>query len=227
MRMIPACKTAGVNRRAVDDLRALARRDEHLAAEADRLRELDGQVAALRTAAEAIDAFFAAYPEEETRRRTALAEAEAELERRRAELRAAEAELAAATGDDERGHAEHGVERGRDHVAVAESALERARASAHELERDASRLPNDVPRLEERARAIAAEVPHVPAAPAGPRALVDWASHAHAELFVAAGQLDAQRERVIREANELASMLLGEPTYGSTVAQLAERVDAR
>jgi chromosome segregation ATPase len=224
MRTDRGCKTAGVNRRAVDDLRQLARRDEHLAAEADRLRELDGQVAALRTAAEAIDAFFAAYPEEETRRRAALAEAEAELRRRREELGAAEAELAAAADDDQRAHAEHGVERGRDHVAVAEAAVERAAAAAHELERDASRLPNDVPRLEERAREIAAEVTHVPAAPAGPRALVDWASHAHAELFVAAGQLDAQRERVIREANELASMLLGEPTYGSTVAQLAERV---
>ena len=58
----------------------------------------------------------------------------------------------------------------------------------------------------------------------GPRALVEWASHAHAELFVAAGQLDAQRERVIREANELATALLGEPTYGSTLEQLAQRV---
>ena len=219
-----ACKTAGVNRRAVDELRELARRDEHLAAEADRLRELDGQVAVLRTTAEAIDAFFTAYPEEETRRRAALADTEAELARRREQLQAAEAELAAAADDDQRAHAEHGVARGRDHVAVAQAAVERAAAAVHELERDATRLPNDVPRLEERAREIAAEVPHMPAAPEGPRALVDWASHAHAELFVAAGQLDAQRERVIREANELASLLLGEPTYGSTVAQLAQRL---
>jgi hypothetical protein len=56
------------------------------------------------------------------------------------------------------------------------------------------------------------------------RELAEWASRAHAELFVAAGQLDAQRDRVIREANELATMLLGEPTYGATVAQLAQRV---
>jgi hypothetical protein len=56
------------------------------------------------------------------------------------------------------------------------------------------------------------------------RDLVAWASRAHAELFVAAGQIAAQRERVIREANELASMLLGEPTYGSTVEQALARV---
>jgi len=71
---------------------------------------------------------------------------------------------------------------------------------------------------------VAAQADAVPPAPAGVRELVEWASHAHAELFVAAGQLDAQRDRVIREANELATMLLGEPTYGSSVAQLAQRV---
>ena len=60
----------------------------------------------------------------------------------------------------------------------------------------------------------------------GPRALIDWSSHAHAELFVATRQLDAQRERIIREANELATMLLGESTYGSTTAQILARVEA-
>jgi hypothetical protein len=54
--------------------------------------------------------------------------------------------------------------------------------------------------------------------------LVQWASQAHAELFVAAGHIDGQREQVVREGNELASMLLGEPTYGSTVAQALGRV---
>ena len=54
--------------------------------------------------------------------------------------------------------------------------------------------------------------------------LVEWASHAHAELFVASGQLDVERERVIREANELATMLLGEQTFGSTVERALARV---
>jgi hypothetical protein len=43
---------------------------------------------------------------------------------------------------------------------------------------------------------------------------------------VATRQLDAQRERIIREANELGTMLLGEPTYGSTAAQVFARVEA-
>jgi hypothetical protein len=69
-------------------------------------------------------------------------------------------------------------------------------------------------------------VPEVPAPEGGPRALVEWASRAHAELFVGARQIDAQRERVIREANELASMVLGEPTYGSSVSQALSRVES-
>lgn len=215
-----------MDERAVDELRSLADRDAELAARAARLRELDGEVASLRTAAEEIDAFFAAYPAEESGRRAALTEADAELTRRRAELAAAQAEAGQARDAESRERAEHAAERARDHLAVAEGARSRAQASADELERDAASLPHQVPALEERARTIAAEVDHLPTAPRGPRALGDWASHAHAALFVAAGQLDAQRDRVIREANELASMLTGEPAYGSTVAGALGRVIA-
>ena len=56
--------------------------------------------------------------------------------------------------------------------------------------------------------------------------LVDWAARAQASLFVAVGQIDTQRDRVIREANELATMLLGEPTYGATPEQARARVEA-
>jgi chromosome segregation ATPase len=210
--------------RAVAELRELARRDEDLSARADRARALDAQVAALRSRAEAIDAFFGTYPEEETRRREAVDAAQAEVERRCEELADAERELASAPDAEAHERAQSAVDRGRDHVAVAQAALDRAGAAAAELERDAASLPEEVPLLEARARAVADEVDHVPAPSEGVRGLVDWASRVHAELFVAVRQLDAQRERVIREANELASMLLGEPTYGSTVAQLAQRV---
>jgi hypothetical protein len=213
-----------VDERAVRDLRDLAGQDASLTREAARLRELDEEVAALRERAEAIDAFFSAYPDEETRRRAALAAAEEELARRRDELRTAEAELERAREPETRDHAAHAVERGLDHVSVAEAALRRARSDADELERDAASLPEEVPLLEARARAIADEAPDVPQPPGGPRLLVQWASQAHAELFVAAGHIDGQREQVVREGNELASMLLGEPTYGSTVAQALGRV---
>jgi hypothetical protein len=213
-----------VNQRAVHDLEQLAQRDRELADGADRLRGLDAHVAAIRVRAEAVDTFFAAYPDEERRRRAELDAAEAELERRRAEHAEAQRELDSARDEEARERGRHAAARASDHVSVAAAALERAASSAAELERDASSFPEEVPRLEERARAVAAESDDVPPPPKGVRELVAWASHAHAELFVAIRQVEGERERLIREANELATTLLGEPTYGSTVAQLAERV---
>ena len=198
--------------RAVSELRALDERDRGLSERAQRLRDADSEAAGLRARAEAIEAFFSRYPEEESARRDAVREAEAEVERRRAELDEARRSADDARSDDERAHAEKAVTRGLDHVAVAESSLIRARSAYDELEREAAALPAELEELERRAGVT------------GARVLVDWASRTHAELFVELGQIDTQRERVIREANELATMLLGEPTYGSTVAQLAQRI---
>jgi DNA repair exonuclease SbcCD ATPase subunit len=212
-------ENAVVDERAVDELRRLASLDAELSARASALRELDGRVAELRARAEAIDAFFAAYPEEEPRLRGDLQDARDELVRRQEELAGAERRLAETADEEQRIHTEHAVARALDHVAVAEGRIERGQSSYDELERDAAALPGELTELEGRARGV----PGVP--PLG-RSLVEWASHAHAELFVAAGQIDVQRERVIREANELASMLLGESTYGATVAQALLRVES-
>jgi chromosome segregation ATPase len=214
-----------VDDRALNDLRELAARDAQLAAQAARVRELDVAVAEIRAAAEAADRFFAVYPAGQTSRSEAVLKAEAELARRLDELREAEARLEQARDDDARAHSQHAVDRAQDHIAVTEAGLARARDAHDELEREAAALPSRVPDLEARAAAIAAEVADVPAPGEGLRALVDWASRAHAELFVAAGHLDTQRERMIREANELASMLTGEPTYGSTAAQALARAE--
>jgi chromosome segregation ATPase len=208
-----------VDERAVNELRRLATLDAELSQRASALRELDGRVAALRTRAEAIGAFFTAYPAEEPRLRAELKEAQDELLRRQEELALAERRLAEAHDEEQRIHIEHAVARALDHVAVTEGRIERAQSSYDELERDTAALPHELTELEARARAV----PGVP--PLGD-SLVEWASHAHAELFVAAGQIDVQRERAIREANELASMLLGEPTYGATAAQALARVES-
>ena len=198
--------------RALRELKALYERDRELSGRAARLRSADSEAAELRSRAEAIDAFFSRYPDEESRRRSAVDEAAGELERRRAELDDARRAAAEAHSDDDRVHAANIVRRALDHVAVAESALLRASSAYDDLERDAAELPAELAELEGRAGV------------SGARELVDWAARTHAELFVELGQLDLQRERVIREANELATMLLGEPTYGSTVSQLAERL---
>ncbi len=203
------------------ELRALEQRDSELADRGKRLHQAADEAAALRVRAEEIDAFFAGYPAAETRARAAVGAAEADLAARRAGLADAETELAAATGE-ERDAAERAVARARDHLQIAEGRVERAVADRDELEQTAASLPRELPELAARAAAIAEGDPPGDA----PRELADWAARLQASLFVAAGQIDTQRERVIREANELATMLLGEPTYGATPAQARARVEA-
>lgn len=214
-----------MDERALTELRDLGRRDAGLAERAAQLRALDAEAAEVRSRAEQVDAFFAAYPEEETRRAREREAARTELERRRHEAAAAAEALAAAHGDEERLHAELAAARADEHVADAEARVERAEEACAELEQGAAELTREAPRLAERAAAVAAAVPELGPAPTGLRELMQWAAQARADLFVAAGQLDTQRERAIREANELASMLLGEATYGSTVAQALARVE--
>lgn len=210
----------------VDDLRELDRRDAELGGRAGELHDADAEVAAIRTRAEAIAAFFAAYPEQDEHLRAAVRTARAELAAREDECREARAEVDEARDDDARTLAKHALQRAGDHVVVAGAAVERALAAHEELDREASELPGELDRLEERARRVAAAIGDVLSPGEGPAALVDWASRAHAALFVASGSVDTQRERVIREANELATAILGEPTYGSTVAQARARVEA-
>jgi seryl-tRNA synthetase len=218
---------AGMDERAVADLRELDRRDAALRDEADRLRSIDRDLAELRARAEAIDAFFVEYPDVESRLRQAIADARAELERRRAEVAEAQRQLEQAGDEEGRLLAQRALERANDHVAVADARLARAQAEHDELEREAEALPQELPELEARARRGADELQDVPAPGEGPRGLIDWSSRAHAAIFVATGQLDVQRDLLIREANELATALLGEPTYGSTPAQVRARVEAQ
>ena len=204
-----------VDSRAIDELRALAARDRELEQGASSLRSLDASVAEIRVRAEAISTFFAGHAEEDDRLRRAEALADAALEQRRAELAEARAELERAKSDEERTRAEQGLRRAADHVELAERALDAVRAERRAFEETAEQLTRELPELEGRARGMGA----------ADGDLVEWASRTHAELFVALGQLDAQRERVIREANELATSILGEPTFGSTPAQALERVE--
>jgi hypothetical protein len=214
--------------RALAELDHLGRRDETLAASAAQLLDVEANVARIRARADAIDRFFATRPDEEARLLAAIDAAASGLERRREELAAAEGELGTARTEEDRERAENAVARAVDHVALAESGLVRTRSEHEDFERDAAELPAELAALEEEARRIA-EPTHLPELPsaAGPRSLADWATQSHAELFVALSQIDTQRERISREANELASMLLGEATYGSSVAQALERVRAR
>jgi chromosome segregation ATPase len=210
-----------VDARALADVRRLAERDRELAAALAEIRAHADEVEAVRSRAAEIEAFFGSYSDEETRRRTETGEAQAELDRRLAEHERAAAEIEAARDDEERAAAQRRAARAADRVEAERKRLAQAHDAEVELERTATTLPQELESLEARARRVS-DV----ASPSGPRELAAWASDARAHLFVQAGRLETERERVIREASELGTMLLGEPLYGATAEQVQQRVEA-
>jgi chromosome segregation ATPase len=204
--------------RALTELRGLAARDAELAERSAELARRESEIAAIRGRADELEAAVAARPAEQESREAELDESRAELERRREELAHAERVLEEAQSEEEREHERHAVDRAVDHIAVAQARLDRAEAALADLERITQDIPLELERLEARARAL-------PESPELAESLTEWASRAHAAAFVAAGQIDTERERIVREANELATMLLGEPAYGSTPAQALARVE--
>ena len=52
-----------------------------------------------------------------------------------------------------------------------------------------------------------------------------WTEVARASLFVARGQLSIEREAVIRQANELGAVALGEPLSSMGTGALTRRVE--
>jgi len=213
--------------RAVQELYSLARRDEELSAAIRRIRQQETVVARTRARSDAIARFLAALPEEESRLRVDIEASEHSLARRRDEVTELERVLDLARSDEERERTEKAIARGRDRVAAAESQLGRARSALDALEQEAAGFPTELARLEDEASELGSKDSSLPAAGAGPHALSEWASRADAVLFLALSQLLTERDRVIREADELASMLLGEETYGSTIAQTLRRVEAQ
>jgi hypothetical protein len=65
--------------------------------------------------------------------------------------------------------------------------------------------------------------------PPGPgiAGVLEWAASAHAAVLVVRSGLETERERVVREANELASSVLGEPLYATSVAAVRRRLEGR
>ena len=148
----------------------------------------------------------------------------------------AEAELAQAERSrDERrlASAQRALERARDSLAAGERRLERATAVRAELERELAEGEAAIPAIEEEARVLSrrlAEVPRIsrtglepPAARIGRPRRVGLA-----RLGRTARRPErpgTERERLIREANELAASVLGDLDAGTSVALARARLE--
>jgi hypothetical protein len=200
-------------------LDALAEEVEAVRAEAARLGErqaaVPGELAAARAAREAAGVAVAERSEAHGTAVAALADAES---------RGEEARVATARRDEVRAH---------DLVHSAERRLERARADEDRLAAEEAAIGRAVEELAGGARALAEDVGRrsgiadvaSPPPEAGPSGLGAWATETRAALFVARGRLAAEREAVIRQANELGALLLGEPLTAQGAAQVARRVE--
>jgi hypothetical protein len=217
-------------------VRELERADEEVAALLTELDELYARVETLRRRSLELESFFARLPAEreaaqraveETQR--AAAEADETATRAAAELGAAEA-----SGKDERIAAARRFEiRARDAASTTTRLASEARAAAASLEERVAGAKREAAGLEEEAKALAAALRERPrlATEAGldPGASLagvsEWAARARAALLVGRTALAADRDAVIRQANELGSLVLGEPLGATAASAVARRLE--
>lgn len=219
-------------------IRELEQADEAVAAVLAELDELYAACEALRGRALEVEAFLERLPGEraataraEEEARVAVEEARTTAERAAEELRAAEA-----AHDDERLPAARRFDvRARDAVHTAERLLREAEEAAARLEAHAEAAGEEAKELTRRARRLAAALAERPglaaeagAPPAGGLAgVAEWGTRARAALLVARGQLAAERDAVVRQANELGTLVLGEPLTATSAAGVARRVERK
>ncbi len=218
---------------------ALERRDTEIANELEVVRELEERVGAIRGRAVSVREALERVPlerEDLDRRRgeadEAATAAHAEVERTAA--RVASLEAGRRKRDDELDRARKEAGTARD--ALADSLAVRARVDELEssLVEDERALLAEGEALAAAAELVAEGVRDVGRvtesagrAPGTSLAeLDDWGSRVRSALFVARGTLEAERERVVLEANALGTAVLGEELGTTSVTLVRRRLDA-
>lgn len=224
------------NQPALTYARELEREDVRLSEAVAALSAFAAELDELRARAQEIADLRHRLPGERVRVAAARRTADEDLAGRREEAARAEATLAHAergeTGRDAVAAARRDVTSARDLVASAERRVGRVVEAARRLEQEAAAAERDAPALERRASELAGRLAAAPriaraalgtAAP-GVAGAVEWATRAAAAVLVARSGLETERERVVRQANELLASIAGEPAPASSVAQVLERL---
>jgi hypothetical protein len=215
----------------------LERADEAVGVELAELDELYGAVEDVRGRAVELQELELRLPAERAvaaeavvSAEHAVADADRTLARASAELEGAET-----AGDPERlAEARRFEIRARDHLHIAERKAASAQELAAELDARAEAAGREAAGLEARARELAEALERTPrltdeavASPGrGPDGVSEWGTRARAALLVARSQLAAERDAVLRQANELGAVLLGEALPPTSAAAVARRVEA-
>jgi hypothetical protein len=222
--------------RALAFLRELERADQETAVALAELDELARAAEDVRARALELEAASLRLPAERERVHAALAGGEREAAEWRPALADARAELAAAEqgrNSDRQAAARRAEVRARDALRMAERKIAAATDEKRRLEEREAATRREAESLEARSRELAALLAGRPGLAGqaggdpgpGLAGAVEWAGRARAALFVARGRLVAEREGLIRQANELGALVLGEPLTASSAAQVTRRVE--
>jgi hypothetical protein len=212
----------------------LERRDAEVAAEIDRVGRLGDAAREIGSRTQAISSLLETAPVERASLDRAEAEARTHLSEADADLASAGAALEDARRrgdlvDAQRSH-EHAQTAARD----AAARVTRIACTRETLEASEQAARADVPNLVAAANRIAGELAGLSRISSSGRALPEsslggvaaWAARVHVALLVARSQLDGERDRLVRDANELGSVVLGEQLAGNSVELVGRRVRA-
>jgi hypothetical protein len=219
--------------RRLEILEDLERTEEEVAAELAEIDELYAACEELRGTALDLVAFLRGLPDERTAVEREIEESTRTLEAAADAAEQAEQELAAAEadGDPERQAAARRFHlRARDALGVAERRARNALSRASELEAAAKAAEQRADDLAFRARELADALSRRSrvAGEAGvrpgpdPAEIAEWGTQVRAALLVARNQVAAERDALVRQANELAANAVGEPVAAMSAAGAAD-----
>jgi hypothetical protein len=217
----------------------LERRDTEIAGELAVVRDLEERVGAIRGRAGIVREALERVPlerEDLARRRAEADEAvtAAQVDVGRTESRVASLESGRRRREDELDRARKEAATARDGLAdalAARARIDERESALVEEERalvaEGEALAEAAERVAEGVRGVGRVTESAGRAPGTSLAeLDDWGSRVRSALFVARGTLEAERERVVVEANVLGTAVLGEELGAASVALVRRRLEA-
>lgn len=202
----------------------LERRDADIARALTDVELLQADVEHLRSQADATASFLDAFPELVAAREGDELAAESARTEAESRVRDADEQLERARKEDERLAAAKAQQEALDSLHAAERWVEQAQAAVVAAKAEGDERREEARRLDARAVALAPRVRNLPAPGDGLDGAIDWASRARGALLLEHSNLARERDAIVREANELAAGVLGEPMLSRAVAGLRDRL---
>ena len=228
---------ARANAELLSDARELERRDSAIARELEALGDVAERVSAVRERASKVRAALTALPGELDELARRLGSARTDAEAAKETLASADERVAALarsrrSKQDDLDRAEREATTARQLLVDAESEVARVGEQIDELRASEPALRKDARTLVHEAEGLAGELAQLPRISESEdlrpgdslEELEQWGLLARSALLVSRGTLEAEHERLVLEANELAALVLGDSSAGSSVTLVRRRL---